>query len=227
MPGRASPRRADRRRRHHGQRLCGRGQHRRPPSPRPVRDPHPGGLPEALSRGPRPGPAEGHVQDGHRRDLQLSRRRLLRGARPLAHHGGGIFPRHAVPHLGHRHGGHPAPGAGAAPARLERGLHRAARGRLLPLPARRRGPCLGGGPHPHAAIRRGHGILPDLQALFRGHGEAPAHRHPRPARLQFIGPLDLHRRGRNRSPRSASASTRPACRWARSRPRPMAPSTSP
>jgi Glutamate synthase domain 2 len=31
----------------------------------------------------------------------------------------------------------------------------------------------------------------------------------------------------NRSPRSASASTPPACPWARSRPRPMAPSTSP
>ncbi len=37
VPGRALCRRADRRRRHHGQRLSRRGEHRRPPSPRPVR----------------------------------------------------------------------------------------------------------------------------------------------------------------------------------------------
>ena len=49
-------------------------------------------------------------------------------------------------------------------------------------------------------------ILPDLQALFRGDGEAPAHRHPRPAGLRLIGRARSPSTRWNRSPRSASAS---------------------
>ena len=81
MPGRASFRGADRRRRHHGERLSRRGLDRRPPSPRAVRRSRARGLPGALQEGGRRGPAQDHVEDGHRGRQQLSRRRQFRGGR--------------------------------------------------------------------------------------------------------------------------------------------------
>ena len=131
----------------------------------------------------------------------LSRRRQFRGARPLAHPGGGVFPRHAVAHLRHRHGRHPAQGAGAArraPGRED--SSRSADRRLLPLPPRRRDPCLGGEPHPHAAERRG---APKSYQTFKRYSEAidkrPPIAHPRPAGLPCQRPKPIsHRRGRDR-----------------------------
>ena len=65
VPRRALLRRADRRRRHRGQRLPGRGRDRRPPRPRPVPGPDARGVPRPLQGGDQPGPAQGDVQDGH------------------------------------------------------------------------------------------------------------------------------------------------------------------
>ena len=214
--------------RHHGQRLCGRGQHRRPPSPRPVRPPQPGGLPEALSRGPRPGPAEDHVQDGHRGDLAAiaaaaSSRRSACRARWWPN----ISP--TCPRAS------PASAWWASSAGCWSCTARAWREDTAALPIggfyryRR-----GGEAHAweaglihmlqSAVATRG---LSDLQEIQRGDGEAPADRHPRPAGLRSGEARRSPSTRSNRSPRSASASTRPACRWARSRPRRMARSTSP
>ena len=66
-------------------------------------------------------------------------------------------------------------------------------------------------------------VATDSYAAYKKYAEmhlqAGADRAPRPARLRPPAGADPARRGRDRSPRSASASSRPACRWARSRPR--------
>ena len=149
--------RADRRRRHHGERLSGRGQHRRPPSPRPVR--RAARLEECLKRY-REALDQGLLKIMSKMGIAvislLSRRRQLRGARPVAHAGRGISSP-ACPR--------------ASPASAWRGIQQQSAGSCtarawsedvaaLPIGgfyryrARRRGPCLGGRPDPHAADRR-------------------------------------------------------------------------
>ena len=65
---------ADRRRRDHRERLSGRSRHRRPPGTRPVRRAEPRPMPRQSPQGGRRRPAQDHVEDGDRGDLQLSRR---------------------------------------------------------------------------------------------------------------------------------------------------------
>jgi glutamate synthase (NADPH/NADH) large chain len=88
-------------RRDHGERLSGAGFHRGPDRARPdrrVADRGDGALPQRH----RPGSAEDHVEDGDFGDLLLPRRSELRGRGPFARHGGGVLPRHDLPHLGDR-----------------------------------------------------------------------------------------------------------------------------
>ncbi len=107
-------RRADRRGGDHGQRLSGAGEHRRPPAARPVRRHVAEGGCAPLQEGHRQGAAESDVQNGHLGHLVLSWGLQFRGDRAVARAGGGLLPRHAVTHLGHRTGRHRAQGAGAA-----------------------------------------------------------------------------------------------------------------
>ncbi len=106
------------------------------------------------------------------------------------------------------------------------GRRRAADRRLLPLSPRRREPCLGSHADPYAAERGLERQLLDIQEIFRGDAPAAAGGAARPARLQARHPRRCRSRRSNRSPRSASASTRRACRWARSAPRRTARSVS-
>ena len=158
---------------------------------------------------------------------QLSRRRLLRSPRPVAHAGCRILPRHALAHLRHRHDRHPAPGAGPPPRAWREDMAALPIGGFYRYPQGRRSPCLGSEPDPSAAIGGDQRGLSDLQEIQRGAGKAPADRHPRSARLRSERSPRSPSTRWNPSPRSASASTRPACRWARYRPRRMARSTSP
>ena len=176
---------------------------------------------EALQEGGRRGPAEDHVQDGHLGDLLLSRRLQFRGRRPVARAGRRILPRHAHAHLRHRPGRHPAEGAGAARPRLSTsdvaalpigGFYRYRRGGETPR--------LGSGPDPHAAERgaTATAIRPTSNYTEAMRQAAAGRSAARPARLppgaRTPVPLDEV----EASPRSASASSRPACRWARSSP---------
>jgi glutamate synthase (NADPH/NADH) large chain len=107
-----------------------------------------GTLTEAVARyrdGDRPGPAEDHVEDGDLGDLLLSRRAELRGRGPVPRDGGGVFPRHDQPHLGHRRRGlqkkveevHARAGcAGRTCCRSAASTRRASRAR--PTPGKRR-----------------------------------------------------------------------------------------
>jgi hypothetical protein len=78
---RALLRGADRRGRHHGERLPGAGEHRGPAPARAVRRPAAEGLRRALQEGGGQGAAEGDVQDGHLRPVLLPRGHELRGDR--------------------------------------------------------------------------------------------------------------------------------------------------
>ena len=102
MPRRALRRRHHRRRRHHGEPLSRRGDDRRPPRARPVRQAVARPVPRQLQEGARRRPAQGHVQDGHLGAVVVSRRLQLRGGRPVALAGRRILPRHALAHLRHR-----------------------------------------------------------------------------------------------------------------------------
>ena len=100
-------------------------------------------------------------------------------------------------------------------------------GGLLPLPARRRAPCLGRQPDPHAAGRGRDRFLFDLQEVQRRRGQAAADLPARPARLQDRG----HHGGADRGGRidhfDPQALRHPGHVTGRARARrPTAPSTS-
>ena len=173
VPGRALRRRADRRRRDHGERLPRAGEHRRPPAPRPVRRREAARVRGPLQEGGGQGPAQGDVQDGHLRPLLLPRRHELRGHRPVARPGQRVLPRRAEPHLRHRPLRHRAARAGAAQQGLGRGRGAPAGGRPLQAPPARREPRLRRRADPHPPARGGHRQLHHLQAL-RGGGAPPA-----------------------------------------------------
>ena len=82
----------------------------------------------------------------------------------------------------------------------------------------RRDACLGGAADPPAAERGGDRQLFDLSAVLARRARAAADLAARPARLQLRREAVADRRGRERSPKSASASSRRACRSARSSP---------
>ena len=91
--------------------------------------------------------------------------------------------------------------------------------RPLPLPPGRRAPRPRGAGDPPAAVRGRDRFLRRLQEIRRDPVQAEADRAPRSARLRPPPGADPDGRGRIRSPRSGSASSRPACRSARCRPR--------
>ena len=223
-------RRADRRRRHHGQRLSRGGLDRRPPRPRPVRQAQPRRLPQPLS--------------ATRSTQGLLKIMSKMGISVISSYRGGCnfeavglsrtlvaeyLPRHAVAHLRHRPRRHPEARRRAARARLESrtsialpigGFYRYRKGGETHAWAAR---C-----DPHRCSRRSPATS---YPTFKRYSEMIAKAPPVALRdlLDFVptGKPHLARRGRERSPRSASASSRPACRWARCRPRRTARSTSP
>ncbi len=219
MPGCPLRRGADRRGCDRAQPLPRRGGDRRPPRPRPVPGPDAAGVPHELQGGDQPGPAQDHVEDGHLDRLELSRRLQLRGGGPLALALRRVLPGADHADLGHRARRHPEQGAGAAPPRLGGRQPAAHDRRPLPLPPRRRAPRARGPAGPPAAVRRGERFLRRLQEVRRADLPARADRAARPAGFRPPADRRADGRGRIRSPRSGSASSRPACRWARSRPR--------
>ena len=196
VPRRALRRRHHRRRRHHGEPLPRRGDHRRPPCPRPVRQAVARPVPGQLQEGARRRPAQGDVQDGHLGAVVVSRRLQLRGGRPVALAGRRVLPRHAVAHLRHR----PARRAGedrrAACPRLRRGRGRPADRRLLQDAARRRPAQFRGQPHPHAAGCGEHRILRQVPQVQRAGAPPAADQPARPSGLQDRPRRCRHRRGR-------------------------------
>ena len=215
MPRRALRRRHHRRRRHHGEPLPCRGDDRRPPRARPVRQAVARPVPRQLQEGARRRPAQGDVQDGHLGPVVVPRRLQFRGGRPVALAGRRVLPRHALAHLRHR----PARRAGedrrAACPRLRRGRGRPADRRLLQDAARRRPAQFRGQAHPYAAGRGQHRALREVPQVQRGGAPPAADQPARPPRLQDRPHSRRDRRGRNRSPSCASGWSRPASRWAR------------
>ena len=219
VPRRALFRGADRRRRDHGQRLSGAGGDRRPPcrglfgelSARATAS-------NAIKKAIDDGPAQDHVEDGHRGDLVLSRRLQFRGGRACRARWSPILPRHASRISGIGLAGIQREGAASctrAPGREDvialpiGGFYRYRRGGETP--------CLAATLiHTLQTRGRHRRLLRPSSTTREAMREAAAGRScatcsisaPRPSR-------DLDRRGRDRSPRSASASSRPACRWAR------------
>ena len=218
VPGRALCRRADRRGRHRGQCLPGRGGDRRPPRPRPAVRAHPGGVPRALQGGGQPGPAEDRLEDGHLDHQQLSRRLQLRGRRPLTVALRRVLPGPAHADLGHRPRRHPEQGAGAAPARVRRRQSAAADRRPVPLPLGRRAACARGPCGPPAAARGRDRFLRRLQEVRRDGVRERAGGGARPGRFRPERCCGLGRRGRidHRDPQ-ALRHARHVARRARSR----------
>ncbi len=185
---------ADRLRGHDGERLPRRGFHRGPDRPRADRGHAVRGR-RALPGGHRPGPAEDHVQDGHLGDLVLSRRAELRGRGPQPRDGRRVLPRHGEPHLRHRRARPAAPDRARPCPRLPRRRGAADR-RLLQGAALRRGPCLGGEGHAHAAGRLRPRRLQAVEAVLEGDAVAPADQPARPAGLHLqADPGCARRRG--------------------------------
>ena len=120
--------------------------------------------------------------------------------------GGGVFPRHAQPHLRHRRHRRAAAGRGGARPRLARRRHGAADRRLLQGAPLRGEPRLGGAGDAHPAGGLRPGVLRALEAVFPRDAGAPADPPARPAGLPAEGRAGAARRGRDRSPPSASAS---------------------
>ena len=100
----------------------------------------------ALPHRHRPGAPQDHLEDGDRGHLLLPRGLELRGGGPQPRHGGGVFPRHAQPHLRHRHHRRAAADRGGPRAGLARRRRRAAHRRLL------QGAALGGEPRLGGAV---------------------------------------------------------------------------
>ena len=220
MPRHALLRGADRRRRHHGQRLPGAGDDRRPASPRPVRR-----ASGCETRSPRYKKA---IDDG------LLKIMSKMGISVISSYRGGYnfeavgLSRSLVaeffPGMPSRISGIGLPGIqlkalDAARARLGRRRHRAAGRRLLPLPPRRRDARLRRRHDPHAA-ERGRHATPTRPIKKYSEACASRRRSSCATCSTSTARAEPCRSTRsNRSPRSASASSRPACRSARSAPR--------
>jgi glutamate synthase (NADPH/NADH) large chain len=128
-----------------------------------------GSLTEAMDSVPqchRPGSAEDHVEDGDLGDFLLPRRSELRGRGPFARHGGGVLPRHDLPHLGDRRVRPAEEGRGGARARLAQRAGGSAHRRLLQGAALGREARLGSADDAHAADGLQQGVLRAVEAVF-------------------------------------------------------------
>ena len=177
-------------------------------------------MPRPLQGGDQPGPAQGDVQDGHLDHQLLPRRLQFRGGRPVALAVPRILPRPD----------HAASPASASPASRRRC------GSCTRAPIAEAEPPLaiggfyryrrGGETHtleakvdPPAPARGGDRQLPRLQAASpRCRQAQDADLAPRSARLQLASCRRCRSTRSRASPRSGSASSRRACRWARSSP---------
>ncbi len=166
-------------------------------------------------------------QDGHLGDLVLSRRLQFRGHRPVARAGRRILPGHAIRISGIGLAGIQRSAPTPARARLERGRRSRCRSAASTATA-------GGETHAWQADSihpLQAAVASDSYKTFKRYCEviakAAADRAARSAGLRAKRQERSRSTKSRASPKSASASSRPACGWARSRPRRTARSTSP